>query len=366
MTDFEFVDLAEDTSLASLVTAEERIGVDTEFMREKTYFAELCLIQVAAGKQIVCADPLPLAEAAAAKKNAFWRAITKPAWVLHSGRQDIEVVYQTSGVMPSALFDTQIAAAILGYQPQIGYAGLVNELFGAELAKSHTRANWSRRPLAESVLNYAAEDVKYLLPACDELTERLHKLGRYAWVIEDSLDLLDAALYEAAPEVAIERLKGARNLRGRERAAAGELADWREREALRTNRPRQWIMRDAVLLDIAVSQPGRLGELGNIQDLAEGTIRRAGKKLIEIVATATHDKSNYRPPARPGEREKALLREMQQKVSSAAEELGIATEIVAPKKELAAALGGEKSSRVFRGWRREIVGDALAEILHNS
>ncbi|MGI9205198.1 MAG: ribonuclease D [Woeseiaceae bacterium] len=365
MTDFDFVDLADDTSLARLVAAEERIGVDTEFMREKTFFSELCLIQVAAGKQIVCADPMPLAEAASARKNALWRAITKPTWVLHSGRQDIEVIYQTSGIMPAALFDTQVAAAILGYQPQIGYAGLVSELFGIELAKSHTRADWSRRPLADSVLNYAAEDVKYLLPACDELTERLHKLGRYQWVIEDSTDLLDAALYEPAPEVAIERLKGARNMRGRERAAAGELAEWREREALRTNRPRQWIMRDSVLLDIAITQPATLGELGNIQDLAESTVRRAGKKLLKIVETATHDKSNYRPPERPGEREKSLLKKMQKTVSDAAESLGIATEIVAPKKELSAALHGEQKSRVFRGWRREIVGDSLAEILNN-
>ena len=289
----------------------------------------------------------------------------KPAWVLHSGRQDIEVVYQTCGFMPATLFDTQIAAAMLGFQPQIGYAGLVSELFGIELAKSHTRADWSRRPLTNSVLSYAAEDVEYLLPACDRLTERLHELGRFQWVVEDSMDLLNPTLYEPAPELAIERLKGARNMRGRERAAAGELASWREREALRTNRPRQWIVRDSVLLDIAVTRPGTLAELGDIQDLAESTVRRAGKKLLEIIDTATHDKSNYKPPARPGEREKSLLKKMQQVVSEAAESLGIATEIVAPKKELSAALLGERRSRVFRGWRREIVGDALTELLDN-
>jgi len=365
MTDFDFVDLADDQSLVSLVEAEERIGIDTEFMREKTFFAELCLIQVAAGNRIVCADPLPLAGADKAHRDALWQAITKPDWVLHSGRQDIEVIYQTSGVLPSALFDTQIAAAMLGYQPQIGYAGLVSELFGIELAKSHTRADWSRRPLADSVLNYAAEDVEHLLPACDQLSERLDQLGRLQWVVEDSLDLLDTTLYEPAPELAIERLKGARNMRGRERAAAGDLAAWREREALRSNKPRQWIMRDAVLLDIAVTQPGTLGELGDIQDLAESTIRRAGKKLLGIVATATHDKSNYIPPARPGEREKSLLKKMQQVVSTAAESLGIATEIVAPKRELSAAMRGENGSRVFRGWRREVVGDALTEILQD-
>jgi len=132
-----------------------------------------------------------------------------------------------------------------------------------------------------------------------------------------------------------------------------------------SNRPRQWIVRDSVLLDIAVTRPGTLAELGDIQDLAESTVRRAGKKLLEIIDTATHDKSNYKPPARPGEREKSLLKKMQQVVSEAAESLGIATEIVAPKKELSAALLGERRSRVFRGWRREIVGDALTELLDN-
>lgn len=366
MTDFDFVDLADDQSLVTLVAAEERIGVDTEFMRERTFFSQLCLIQVAAQDKIVCADPLALTDADQARKDAVWQAILKPAWILHSGRQDIEVVYQTCGFMPAALFDTQIAAALLGFQPQIGYAGLVSELFDIELAKSHTRADWSRRPLSESILNYAAEDVQYLLPACDLLTERLHELGRFQWAVEDSTDLLDATLYEPAPELAIERVKGARNMRGRERAAASELAAWREHEALRTNRPRQWIMRDSVLLDIAVTEPTTLAELGDIQDLAESTIRRAGKKLLEIIDSAIHDKSDYRPPARPGEREKSLLKKMQIVVSSAAESLGIATEILAPRKELSAAMHGERASRVFRGWRKEIIGQSLLEILENS
>ncbi len=292
MTDFEFVDLADDQSLVTLLAAEERIGVDTEFMREKTFFSQLCLLQIAAQDKIVCADPLALIDADQSRKDAVWQAILQPAWILHSGRQDIEVIFQTCGRMPAALFDTQIAAAMLGYQPQIGYAGLVAELFDIELAKSHTRADWSKRPLTASLLDYAAEDVQYLLPACDVLTERLRDLGRLQWVVEDSMDLLDATLYEPAPELAIERLKGARNMRGRERAAAAELAAWREHAALRTNRPRQWIMRDSVLLDIAATQPTTLGELADIQDLAESTIRRSGKKLLKIVATATHDRSN--------------------------------------------------------------------------
>lgn len=366
MPDYQLVDLATDKSLEALLAEEERIGVDTEFMREKTFFSQLCLIQVAAKKTFVCADPLTLDEADDERRDEIWQAITKPAWVLHSGRQDIEVVYQSCDRMPHTLFDTQIAAALLGYQPQIGYAGLVKELFDVDLDKSHTRADWSRRPLSDAVLKYATEDVEYLLPAADLLTERLAELGRLSWASEDSADLLDVDLYDPDPVASIGRLKGARNLQGRARAAAVEIAAWREREAIRSNRPRQWIMRDAVLIDIAVSGPENRDQLAAIEGMPESTVRRAGDQLLSIVAATTHDVTNYKPPARPNEEQKALLKAMQKLVSKQAESLGIATEIVAPKKELSAAIQGARDSRVFRGWRLKSVGQELLELLENA
>jgi ribonuclease D len=363
MPDYRFVDLAVDQSLATLVSGLDRIGVDTEFMREKTFFSQLCLVQVATGSEIICADPLNLDTTDKATTASFWQEIMKPLWILHSGRQDIEVVFQSSDQMPGGIFDTQVAAAFLGYQPQIGYANLVTELFEVELAKSHTRADWSRRPLSESVLSYAAEDVEYLLPAHELLSERLEKLGRLEWAIQDSSDLLDVGLYQPDPTLAIDRLKGARNLRGRGRAAAAGLATWREREALRTNRPRQWILRDQILVDIAMTQPNGRSDLAKISGLPESTIRKAGEQLIAIVADATHDESGYAPPPRPDEEQKAVLKKMQQTVTACAEDLGIATELVAPKKELSAAMLGHRESRVFKGWRREVVGDTLLSLL---
>jgi ribonuclease D len=267
--------------------------------------------------------------------------------------------------MPSSLFDTQIAAALLGYQPQIGYAGLVKELFDVELEKSHTRADWSKRPLSDAVLKYATEDVEYLLPAADLLTERLADLGRISWASEDSADLLDINLYDPDPEGSVSRLKAANNLQGRARARAVQIAAWREREAIRSNRPRQWIMRDAVLIDIAVSGPENCDQLTGIDGMPESTVRRAGNQLLSIVAATTHDETNYRPPARPNEKQKALLKAMQKLISAQAESLSIATEIIAPKKELSAAMLGVRNSRVFRGWRLESVGQALLELLEN-
>lgn len=366
MPDYRFVDLSVDQSLGDLASAAERMGVDTEFMREKTFFSQLCLIQVATGSEIICADPLKLDAADKAAAGSFWKDMMKPVWILHSGRQDIEVIFQTSGHMPREIFDTQIAAAFLGYQPQMGYANLVGELFQVELAKSHTRADWSRRPLSADVLSYAAEDVEYLLPAWELLTERLTAAGRLEWALEDSADLLDLGLYDPDPALAIDRLKGARNLRGRGRAAAAALAAWRERQAVRSNRPRQWIMRDQVLIDIAMSQPESLSGLAKIEGLPESTVRRAGERLLAIVAEATHDQTGYRPPERPNESQKSVLKKMQQIVTACAEDLGISAEIVAPKKELSAAMQGKTESRVFRGWRREVLGNDLLELVKNS
>ena len=207
--------------------------------------------------------------------------------------------------------------------------------------------------------------MQYLLPACDTLLERLDKAGRLQWAIQDSADLLDKSLYETDPGLAIDRLKGARNLRGRSRAAAAALAAWRERRAINSNRPRQWIMRDQVLVEIAIRCPEQKSELADIEELAERTIRRSGDEILRIVSDATHDESGYRPPPRPDERQKAALKEMQKRVAACADDVGIAAELIAPKKELSAAMLGNRESRVFSGWRQGLVGDELLDVLEN-
>ena len=363
MPEYQYVDLKTDERLGSAILKQSRIGVDTEYVREKTFHAQLCLIQISTDNKIYCADPLGLDARNDSRGKALWQAITGPAWVLHSGRQDLEVIYQTVELLPGEIFDTQVAAALLGYQPQIGYGNMVKELFGVELAKSHTRADWSQRPLPDAFVEYAAEDVEYLLPAYDKLTERLENLGRLQWAVEDSMNLLDLSLYESDARHAIDRLKGARNLRGGARSAAVHLAAWREHEALRRNRPRQWIMRDPVLLDIAVNRPDTRKKLDATPGLAERTASRAGDQLLEVLADAQKEQSDYEPPQKPNAQQKAVLKKMQSQVSDAAKKLGLATELIAPKKELSSALLGDRDLRIFSGWRHEQVGQRLLETL---
>ena len=357
MTAFTFVD--EPDSITSELQEFPLLGVDTEFMREKTFFAQLCLVQIAAPDRVYCVDPL-----VAKPMRSFWDEASSKAWVVHSARQDIEVIYQTSGMMPAKLFDTQIAAALLGMQPQIGYAGLVSELFDVDIPKTHTRADWSRRPLPDALLHYAVEDVEYLLPAHERLGEQLEKAGRLLWAEQDSALLLDESLYAFDETQAVQRLKGARNLRGQRRSAAERLAVWREAEAARKDRPRQWIMRDSALLEIALQLPRSLNDLRTINGLPEKLVKRAGNELLAAVASSGGDNHDYRPPPAPNEHQKKLLKTMQATVANCARELGISAELIAPRKELSAAiLSGNTDSRVFRGWRRELIGERLLRLL---
>lgn len=353
MTDFNFVD--DPSSLLDEFAGAGRIGVDTEFLREKTFMSQLCLVQISTPQKIYCVDPLT-----PASYDDFWKAICEPEWILHSGRQDIEVVYQTAGEMPSRLFDTQVAAGLLGYAPQMGYANLVGELFDVQLPKTHTRADWSQRPLPPALLEYAADDVEYLLRAWETLSERLDKAGRLAWAHEDSEFLLDAGLYELNPADAVARLKGARNLRGRQRTIAARLAAWRETEAYERNRPRQWILRDSTVLEIATRQPDSKSALASIKGVPPKLADRAGDALLEIIEQSDGALSAYEPPSPPNEQQKAVLKVLQKMVAERAGELGISAEILAPRKELSAAvISGNFESRVFRGWRNEIIGEEL-------
>ena len=357
MPHYQFIEQPD--SLVSDLTHHEQIGVDTEFMREKTYFAQLCLVQISTSDEIYCVDPLT-----ASSKDEFWHELLARDWVVHSARQDIEVVVQTAGKMPESIFDTQVAAGLLGYPAQMGYAGLVKELFDTDIDKSHTRADWTRRPLRAAFLEYAAEDVEHLLPACERLSERLEKEGRLEWAREDSRLLLDPQLYEVGADQALERLKGARNFRGGRRAAAARLAAWREREAINRNRPRQWILRDNVLLDIAYRQPTSSAQLADIEGMPAKLVSRVGTQLLQEINVSATDDNDYRPPRPPNEAQKALLKEMQSRVQKCAEDLGIAAETVASKRELSAVIinGGTKS-RVFSGWRHDIIGEKLLALM---
>ena len=247
--------------LAQRLSLAPAIALDTEFLRERTYRAELCLLQIADAQGALCVDPLAVSDLSALR-HVFGGSTVK---VLHACRQDVEVLLPTAGFI-TPVFDTQIAAALVGMPAQIGYAELVRRVTGRELSKAHTRTDWSRRPLSAEQLEYALDDVRYLLPIRAHLIQELTRLGRMPWLEEELAQLQDPADYAVDPEQAWLRIRAFKGLDPDRLRLAQALAAWRERRADERNRPRGWILDDAVLRDIVVRVPRSLEELAGLPD----------------------------------------------------------------------------------------------------
>ena len=220
----------------------EVLSIDTEFLRERTYFPQLCLIQVASERQAWCIDAIAVDDLSPFMQMCKSTAITK---ILHSARQDMEIFCMQSDDVPMPIFDTQIAATFSGRADQISYAALVEELFGVSLDKSQTRTNWVKRPLREEQITYALNDVVYLNQMREMLTNDLDAKGRRDWFEEDSLELGNVAMYVVEPENAWQKVKGAGNLSAEAFKRVMALAAWRERTAKHQNLPRSWVIKDA-------------------------------------------------------------------------------------------------------------------------
>jgi ribonuclease D len=347
--------------LAARLAASARIGLDTEFLRERTYRAQLCLVQVSSPQEARCVDPLSLADLAPLAEVLAAPAVLK---VMHASRQDMEVLLPAVG-LTRPVFDTQIAAALTGLPAQVGYAQLVRRLLNHELAKSHTRTDWSRRPLSPEQLEYALDDVRYLLPLADELQQQLARLGRSAWLEEELMALDDTRQLTIEPDSAWLRLKGLRELDPARERLARALAAWRERAAAEHNRPRGWILDDAVLRDIVLQVPRTLPELARIAAIPQGLVRRRGEELLACVAGAQVPDPPPPPPGRPrpDPQKTALVKKLGGISQSVAHELQLVPEVLATRRDLEQLAEGRRDGAVLRGWRRAILGERLLAAL---
>ena len=354
-----------DDELFGLAHALERcgaIGLDTEFMRERTFFPGLCLLQLAAGGQIWCVDTLRCGSL-----DPLVPALTAPGTpkIIHSARQDLEAFYLNVKRVISPIFDTQIAAGCIGLKPQIGYADLVKTLLDVSLSKGQTRTDWSRRPLTTAQLEYAADDVAYLNEIADRLRERLRALGREHWVIEDCRALEDTSLYEPDPADAWKRLRALQKLPPAMRARAKVLAVWREKTARLKNLPRGWILDDEALFRTAESLPATPAALA----AALSSRRPMGAALAEDLLEALHEGESGAmdtTPARdsrPTPEQKALADRLAGVVDAHAAALAISAEILATRGELRALALGSRDVAALKGWRGAEIGEKLLAAL---
>lgn len=235
-------------SACSHFSQEPVIAIDTEFLRQNTYFPKLCLIQIASSTSVVCIDPFGITDPEPLTDLLLSANITK---VFHSCQQDLEVLFQYLDILPENLFDTQIAAQILGLGRQIGYANLVSELLSVELDKSQTRTDWTRRPLHPDQLQYAAEDVVPLYKIHEILHQRLTESGQMSELQQQIRDRLKREDFVVCASNGAKKLKGLNRISGQARKLAKIMAVWREQQAIDQNRPRQWILNDGVLIALA-------------------------------------------------------------------------------------------------------------------
>ncbi|HEB93683.1 MAG TPA: ribonuclease D [Gammaproteobacteria bacterium] len=342
----------------------EALALDSEFLREKTYYTQLCLLQIASDELIACVDPLAL-ETIDPLLDIFYDP--QVVLVMHSARQDLEIFFDLRGSLPGPVFDTQVAATLLGYGDQIGYANLVREFTGVELDKQHTRTDWSCRPLGEGQLRYAADDVRYLLDIYREQRRRLQEKGREEWLQADFDALVDTSTYDPPVENLWKRVRGNQPLKGRQLAIAQALAVWREEQARRVNRPRRWVLKDDVIIDIARRVPKDLAALEQIRGLEGRTLERHGEMLLGLVEQACklpQEAWPQRPKlARLTPQQDAVVDLMMAIVRTRGAEHDVSTALLGNRKALEALMAGAEDSPLRQGWRALLVGRDLQALL---
>jgi len=352
------------TAFCARLSREDYITVDTEFMREKTYWPKLCLVQVGGTEEAAAIDAL----APGLDLAPLLALLEKPALlkVFHAARQDVEIFYQLAGAVPAPLFDSQIAAMVCGFGDSVAYDTLVAKLTKARIDKSSRFADWSHRPLTKRQLDYALADVIHLRQVYEKLKARLDRSGRSHWLEAEMAVLTDPATYRMEPEEAWRRIK-LRGANPRRLAVLREIAAWREREAQARDVPRNRIVRDEALVDIAARAPKSVAELARTRGMGRGLAEgRQGEALLAAIARglALPAEDCPEPPERP-ERPAGLgpvIDLLKVLLKMKCEDYGVAQRLVASSEDLERIAADDRADvPALRGWRREVFGeDALA------
>ncbi len=353
---------------AALLGRRGYFSVDTEFVRTDTFYANLGLIQMSDGVHCWLVDPLACGDLSPVVALLENPAIIK---IFHSSSEDLEVLQTSLRCMPQAIFDTQVAAALSGYGFTRGYAGLIDELLSVSLAKHETRSDWLQRPLSESQLHYAAEDVYYLVYLYRQLSAQLDRLQRHSWMEEEMARLLETAAIAAPTENYYLKVKGAWKLDRRSLGMLQLLCDWREREARAKNRPRKRIVDDKSLLEIAMNKPGSAAQIASATGVRPSTLRRYAWELCRLVEQGQGLDADALPARlpKPVPREAgAILKQLKQLVANRAEQLDIPVELLAKKADLEQALRSAMHQspfpeRLSNGWRDGVVGQSIRDML---
>lgn len=362
---FDYIDNNEDLqSYCDSIKTSPTLFVDTEFIREKTYAPILCLIQVATEDTLACIDPLNITNLEPFLDLIFDESIVK---VFHAARQDLEIFYNLRQSAPTPLFDTQIAATLLGHADQIGYGNLVNALLKVPLDKKYARTDWTQRPLSAEQLEYAINDVIYLQEIYKLITQQLNDNNRIEWLKDDFDYLSSDSTFEVFPDKMWRKVKGYNKLSGLQRAVLQDLAAWREQKAINSDKPRKWILSDDVLLSLAQHQPDSDSTLSKIRGITEGIIKKSGSALIGIIKQSKQRPQDNWPVltkfAKTSTQQDALIDCMMAIVRLCAAKENIATSMLCSRKNLEQWLLTDEPIALLSGWRNQIAGTQVSNFL---
>jgi ribonuclease D len=339
------------------------LAIDTEFQREKTYRSILALIQIATPDLVVIIDPL------ACDINPLLDVLhnTDILKVFHAARQDQEIFYDLRGTPLSPVFDTQIAAPLVGLPEQAGYGRLVEELLGVQLSKAHSRTDWLKRPLSKDQITYAADDVIYLAKLYPLLEKSLIEKDRLNWVKPAFADLCNTSLYSNPPELAWKRIRAAKRLKGASLSTLQAIAAWREKLAQDKNIPRGWLVKDDILIEISKMKPTSTAAMSSIRGVTDKFIDKFGDIVIRLITAAIEESpaplDPHKKPKKVSEKTEALADLLMAQVRLKAESNGVNPTSITTRKDLIQLIHGERDIALLSNWRKDMIGNDLLKTL---
>jgi len=341
------------------------IAVDTEFKRETTYYPKACLIQIATEDLTACIDPFEIDDFEPLKAILYSPDIIK---IFHAGRQDLEIFYFLFNKIPTPIFDTQIAATLLGFPDQVGYGNLTKKMLNVELDKSLTRADWEKRPIPKKQINYAANDVIYLLKIYHMQIQQLNETKRLDWLKKDFDFLSNETLYKPSPTDAWKKIKNYNRMNKVQRCIVYKISEWREEVALKRNRPRTFVIKNQSIIDLANQRPTNLNELQEIRDIHPNLVKRDGQKLLELIEAASSMQESDCPQAKKpvilNNDQSLLLSSLQTVIQLNAKKHKIDSSYLCTKKELERVVLEEDDAALLHGWRYELAGKDVVRFMN--
>ena len=337
-----------------------RIGLDTEFIRERTYWPQLALVQMAVGDEILLIDPLVPGMTDALRP---WLEDTAILKIMHSASEDLVAFKCACGVLPRPLFDTQIGAALAGIGGGMGYQKLVAEITGVTLPKGETRSDWMRRPLSDAQLEYAADDVEYLFALHDAIDQRLHELGRQAWMQDDALRLLASADNDEGEHWPHLSMRAAQFLDADAQRRLLRLLRWRDQQARQSDKPRSWILDNELATTLARTPPTDHDTLLRLFERFPKAPRKLSQAVWQALQTPLPDEDQAPQPLPATDANKAALKRLQDVITKRGGELGLPDGLLASRKHLEALLHTSDWPTALGGWRREQLEPLLRPLL---